>query len=175
MGGDKNEIFFSYGFDPDKAAVLYLTSKQKVPDAFISTCFKKHYSEIVNERREKEEFSTLFYCLPSITDRKGEINQHGNNVNFSPVDCSLTFIESFSAKKGVSFKPLLLNSFDPDQQDPEVEMLYGLFRQIAEHSNTSVLRNADFLLAKGKKRQDNIPWVGINKQRYDSTMFKLTY
>ena len=159
LRGDKNEIFFSYGFDPGKAAVLYLTSKQKVPDAFISTCFKNYYFEIINERRKKEEFSTLFYCLPSITDRKGEINQHRNNVSLSPVDCSLTFIESFSAKNGVSFKPQLLNSFDPDQREPQVEMLYGLFRQIAEHSNINLLRNADFLLAKGKKGQ--IIYLGL--------------
>ena len=35
----------------------------------------------MNERREKEDFSTLFYYLPSITDRKEDINQHRNNVN----------------------------------------------------------------------------------------------
>ena len=41
LRGDKNEIFFSYGFDSDKSAVLYSTSKQKIPDAFISTSFTK--------------------------------------------------------------------------------------------------------------------------------------
>ena len=53
----------------------------------------------MNERREKEDFSMFFYYLPSITDRKEEINQHRNNVNLSPVDCSISFIESFSKKK----------------------------------------------------------------------------
>ena len=86
LRGDSNEIFFSYGFDSGKAAVLYSTPKQKIPDAFVSTSFKKHYSEIINERREKEEYSALFYYLPSITDRKEEVNQHPNNVNLSPVD-----------------------------------------------------------------------------------------
>ena len=78
----------SYGFDADKSAVLYSMSKQKIPDAFISTTFRKRYSEIINERREKEAFSTLFYYLPPITDRKELVNQHKNNVNLSPVDCS---------------------------------------------------------------------------------------
>ena len=35
----------------------------------------------MNERKEKEDFSTLFHYLPSITDRKEDINQHRNNVN----------------------------------------------------------------------------------------------
>ena len=108
---------------------MHSTSKQKIPDTFISTCFKKHYSEAVNERREKEDFSTLFYYLPSITDRKEEFNQHRNNVNLSLVGCSLSFIEIFSTKKkDFSFKPHLLNSSDPNQQNPQVEALYGLFR-----------------------------------------------
>ena len=92
-------MFLSYGFDAEKALVLYSSSKQKIPDAFISTSFKKYYSEIMNESRETEDFSTLFYYLPSITDRKEDINQHRNKVNISPVDCSISFIESFSKNK----------------------------------------------------------------------------
>ena len=151
MRGNKDEIFFSYGFDSDKAATLYSSSKQEISNAFISTCFKKHYSEIVNERREKEGFWTLFCYLSSITNRKEDINQHHNNVNLYPLDCSLQFIEIFSARKGAEFKPQHLSSSDPDQQDPSVKMLYGLFRLIAEHSSTSLVRNTNFLLAKGKK------------------------
>ena len=115
--------------------------------------FRKHYSEIINDRREKEAFSTLFYYLPSIAERKELVNQHKNNLNLSPVDCSLAFIESFSSKKGTHFDPKLLNSTDPDQRNPQVEMLCGLFRQIAEHSNTNLIRNDDYLLAKKKKKR----------------------
>ena len=133
LRGDNNQTFFSYGFHPGKSAVLYSISKQKIPDAFITNSFKKHYSEIINERREKEEFSTLFYYQPSITDRKKKtINRHKNNVNLTPVDCPLTFIESFPSKKDTLFNAQLLNSTNPDHWNPQVEMLYGLFRQIAE-------------------------------------------
>ena len=52
----------------------------------------------MNERREKEDFSTLFYYISSIMDRKEDINQHHNNLNLSPIDCSTSFIESFSKK-----------------------------------------------------------------------------
>ena len=92
--GESNEFFVSYGFDSDKATVLYSTSEQKIPDVFVSTTFKKHYSEIVNEARERN-VSTLFYYLPSIIDRKESVNQHKNKVNLSLVDCSLAFIEFF--------------------------------------------------------------------------------
>ena len=75
LRGDKEEAFFSYGYDAAKAKILYAMSKEKIPDAFSFTCFNKHYSEIVNEKREREKSSTVFYFLPSITDRKEEINQ----------------------------------------------------------------------------------------------------
>ena len=124
---------------------------------------------------ERKEFLTLFYYLPSITDRKEEVNQHGNNVNVSPLDCSLSFTESFATKKGENCRPQLLNSTDPEKRNPQVEMLCGLFKQIAQYSNNNIIRNADFLLSKHKRRAENMPWVGANEKRFDSTMFKLTY
>ena len=99
LRGDERELFLSYGFETGKTSVLHSSSKQKIPNVFISTSFKKHYREIMNERREKEDFSTLFYYLPSITDRKEDINQHCNNVKLSPVNCSISFIESFFKKR----------------------------------------------------------------------------
>ena len=69
----------------------------------------------------------------------------------------------------------LLNSSDPEERNPQVEMLYGLFKQIAQYSNNNLVRNADFLLASNKRRAEDIPWVGVNKKRFDSNMFKLTY
>ena len=60
LRGDSNEIFFSYGFDSDKTAILYSTSKQKIPDAFVSTAFKNTILKLLM-REEREEFSSLFY------------------------------------------------------------------------------------------------------------------
>ena len=84
-------------------------------------------------------------------------------------------IESFASKKGTPFNPQLLNSTNPEHRNPQVEMLYGLFRQIAEYSNNNLVRNADYLLAKNKRRAEDMPWVVVNKKRFDLTMFKLTY
>ena len=35
LRGDKNEIFFSYGFEKSKSQILYSYSKQQIPDAFV--------------------------------------------------------------------------------------------------------------------------------------------
>ena len=74
LRGDKEEVFFSYGFDSAKSKVLYSYSKNKIPDAFVSTVFKKRYPEIRNEKRDNEDSSSLFFFLPSITDRKESVN-----------------------------------------------------------------------------------------------------
>ena len=58
---DKEEVFFSYGFDSSKSKVLYSYSKNKIPDAFVSTAFKKHYSEIRNEKRDNEHLLHFFF------------------------------------------------------------------------------------------------------------------
>ena len=85
LRGDSNEIFFSYGFDSDKAAVLYSTPKQKNPDPSNQPLLKNIILKLLM-RGERKEYSALFYYLSSITDRKEEVNQHRNNVNLSPVD-----------------------------------------------------------------------------------------
>ena len=98
MRGDTNEIFFSYGYDSSKTKVLYSFSKHQIPDAFVSTSFKKHFNEIMNEKRGNENSSSIFFYLPSITDRKKGINQWKENPSLNPVDFNISFIESFSTK-----------------------------------------------------------------------------
>ena len=55
LRGDKNKIFFSYVYEKNKSQILYSYSKQQIPDAFVSTSFKKHYNEIINEKKENED------------------------------------------------------------------------------------------------------------------------
>ena len=174
LRGDSEEVFLSYGFDTTKAKVLHASSKQKIPDAFSATCFNKHFSEIMNEKREKEDCSTLFYFLPSITDCKESINQWRDNVNLTPVDFTIEFIDFFSSKKA-KFEPHLLNSSGLERRD-QVEMLYGLFKHMAKVSNQNLSRNVDYLNVAEKRDSEKMKWlVGSSKQRYDSSKFILTY
>ena len=123
LRGDKEESFFSYGVDNKKSTVLYSVSNEIIPNTIVSTCFKKHFNEIMDERRHKEESSTLFSFLLSITDRKENINQFRDNVSLKPIDCRLEFLNSFLPDKEVHFQPQLLNSTDIEKRGPQVELL----------------------------------------------------
>ena len=174
LRGDSEEVFSSYGYDATKAKVQYAVSKEKIPDAFSATCFNKHYSNTLNERHEKVDHSTLCYFLPSITDRTETINQWRDNVNLTPIDFSVEFIESFSKKK-TKFAPHLLNSDGSERLD-QVEMLYGLFNHMAKVSNQNLTRNVDYLNLHDKRGNDEMEWsVGESIKKYDSLKFKLTY
>ena len=132
LRGDKNKILFSYGYNKNKPQILYSYSKQQIPDAFVLTSFKKH-NEIINEKKENEDSSSLFFFLPTITARKEEINQWKNNPSLTPIDFSISFTESFSTQK-VKFQPNLLNSFNEKERAPQIEMLCGLFKHMAQFS-----------------------------------------
>ena len=170
LRGDEHEIFLSYGFDKNKSKILYSFSKQQIPDAFISTSFKKHFNEIMNEKRN-EESSSLFFFLPSVSDRKETINQWKNNPCLTPIDFNIDFIESFSSQNE-KFQPNLLNSDDNKLRDPQVEMLYGLFKHMAQISNQNLQRNIAHLNLKQNRNTSEMEW---SSSRFDSSKFKLTY
>ena len=168
LRGDADETFLSYGFDKIKSKLLYSFSKRQIPNAFVSVAFKKHFEQIMSEGNRKES-SSLFYFLPSVSDRKEDINQHMNNVALSPVDITADFIESFSPEK-VSFRPDLLDSSDEKERKPQTEMLYGLFNHIARVSNQNLERNIVQLnITQGR---DEMEW---SNSKFDSSKFKLTY
>ena len=171
----QHEIFFSYGYDKSKSQILYSYSKNQIPDAFVSTAFLRHFSEVVNEKKEKEYLSSLFFFLPSITDRKEEINQWKNNPNLTQIDFTIEFIQKFSSKKA-KFEPHLLNSLDEKEREPQIEMMYGLFKHMAQYSNQNLSRNVTYLNSELKKNINEMEWsIGSSNSKFDSKKFKLTY
>ena len=168
LRGDADETFLSYGFDKLKSKLLYSFSKQQIPNAFSSVAFSKHFKEIMN-KDETEDSSSLYYFLPSISDRKEEINQYKNNVCLSPSNITPDLIESFSVEM-VSFKPDLLNSSDEKERKPQTEMLYGLFKHIATVSNQNLERNIAHLNIT--QSRDKMEW---SNSKFDISKFKLTY
>ena len=168
LRGDADETFLSYGFDKLKSKLLYSFSKQQIPNAFSSVAFSKHFKEIMN-KDETEDSSSLYYFLPSISDRKEEINQYKNNVCLSPINITPDLIESFSVEM-VSFKPDLLNSSDEKERKPQTEMLYGLFKHIATVSNQNLERNIAHLNIT--QSRDKMEW---SNSKFDISKFKLTY
>ena len=71
--GDQNEAFFSDGYDKSKSTKLYSTSKNLLPNIFSGKCFKK-LQDFSVEQRSRQEKSTLFFYLPSTSDRSHVIN-----------------------------------------------------------------------------------------------------
>ena len=171
LRGDDDEVFFSYGFNKNKSKVLYSYSKQEIPDTFVSTSFKKHFQEVVNEKKD-EKFSKMFYYLPSISDRKEEINQYKDNVSLTPMDVTLDFICSFSAEKSFVFEPHLLNSSDKKVREPIAKVCRELFRHIANYSNQNLERNITYLNLKSNRESSEMEWP---TGRFDCSKFKLTY
>ena len=171
LRGDDDEVFFSYGFNKNKSKVLYSYSKQQIPDTFVTTSFKKHFQEVVNEKKD-EKFSKMFYYLPSISDRKEEINQYKDNVSLTPMDVSLDFISSFSDEKSLVFQPQLLNCKDKKIREPIVKVCRALFRHIANYSNQNLERNVTYLNLKSNRDSSEMEWT---TGRFDCSKFKLTY
>ena len=96
------DCFFLCGFNEKKSKVLYSAAKDRIPNAIITTSFKKHFHGTMRTSIN-EEFSSLFYSLPSITDQKEKINQRKENVNVNLIDCSLDYVNSFSPDIEVDF------------------------------------------------------------------------
>ena len=173
LRGDADEIFLSYGYNKTKSTAVYSYSKEQIPNAFVSVAFKKHFDEIVNESSSKTDVrSSLFYFLPSISERKESVNQFKNNVSLMPYDISLELIESFSPLKDVLFKPHLLNSVKEEERKPQTEMLYGLFKHIAQISNQNLERNIVHLNLLQNRSASEMEW---SNKKFDSSKFKLTY
>ena len=166
LRGDNDEVFFSYGFNKAKSSVLYSYAKQQIPDTFISTSFKKHFQEVVNEKKN-EDYSKMFYYLPSISDRKEEINQYKSNVSLVPTD-----VNSFSSEKQYNSQPDLLNSRDEKVREPHMKVLRELFKHIALYSNQNLERNITYFNAKENRNSSEMEWT---TNRFDSSKFKLTY
>ena len=171
LRGDKDEVFFSYGYNKSKSTVLYSYAKQQIPDTFITTSFKRHFQEVVNEKKG-EAYSEMFYYLPSISDRKEEINQHKSNVSLVPIDVTPEFINSFSSEKQYKFQPDLLNSRDEKVREPHVKVLRNLFRNIAQFSNQNLERNIMYLNTKANRTSNEMEWT---TNRFNNSRFKLTY
>ena len=87
VGGAPDEIFFHYGYDSNKSKIIYSHYRRKISSSFSGNIFNLHQSIIENGEVENN-YSNLYYFLPSITDRSEEINKYLNNVSVTPVDIS---------------------------------------------------------------------------------------
>ena len=165
--GDENECFLSYGYDPDKSKQLYSSFKQEIPNVFTSTTFKK-FNEFLTST-DKGEYSTLFYYLPSITDRKEKINQFKNNVQLFPLTVEYDEFTNFNKGKH-QFFPQNLESTDLELRSVARETVVNYMKQVTNFSNSNLKRNAKSLVVTDKALDS------VAAQESDfSARFKKTY
>ena len=150
LSSDQDKVFFSYGYSKEKSTVLFCSAEERMPNAFISTAFCKHLSEIINESNH-EKSSKLFFFLPSTTNRKVKINQYLNNVSLTPIDCIYESFKQYSPK-GKYFNSSDLNlPSDNEKHLIAADTMYNFFKHAVEISNANLIRNADHILRKSKK------------------------
>ena len=66
----------------------------------------------------------------------------------------------------------MLNSTDKKVRDPQVAILYDLFKHMAQVSNQNLERNIAYLNLKQNRSTSEMEW---SNAKFDSTKFKLTY
>ena len=171
LRGDKNETFFSYGYDSEKSKMLYCSMKQQIPNIFQCTCFKKHHQYLLNEKATDKLASSLFLFLPSTLDRKESILQFKKSVNLHPID---SFYDDMKAlNNGKDFNPFELQSTTRSNVLP---LFYSYMKKVAETSNNNLVRNSNAFLASGGKVDPSSKFEWIDNSREETQgKFEMSY
>ena len=171
LRGDKNETFFSYGYDSEKSKMLYCSMKQQIPNIFQCTCFKKHHQYLLNEKATDKLASSLFLFLPSTLDRKESILQFKNSVNLHPIDSFYDDMKALNNDK--DFNPFELESTTRSNVLP---LFYSYMKKVAETSNNNLVRNSNaFLASRGKvDPSSKFEWID-NSREETQGKFEMSY
>ena len=171
LRGDKNETFFSYGYDSEKSKMLYCSMKQQIPNIFQCTCFKKHHQYLLNEKATDKLASSLFLFLPSTLDRKESILQFKNSVNLHPIDSFYDDMKALNSDK--DFNPFKLESTTRSNVLP---LFYSYMKKVAETSNNNLVRNSNAFLASGGKVDPSSKFEWIDNSREETQgKFEMSY
>ena len=144
LRGDKDEVFFSYGYDEDNSKILYCHMKQQMPNIFQATAFKKHHQLLLNEKSTEKDMSSLFLFLPSTVDRKESTMKYLKSVYLQPIDSQYEDIKSLN--NGNDFNPADLEG---EKREEITWLFYTYMKKVAETSNNNLIRNARAFMNKG--------------------------
>ena len=140
----EDEVFLSYGYSAEHSTSLYCYQKQPIPNIFRGTAFNTH--KLSNYLESKAEMSDICFYLPSITDRKEDINRYKDMVSLIPVTSTIADISVFSSE-GYRFNPKHL-----DQEGKNLECaretLYAYFKNVAKVSNSNLIQYCYALMKK---------------------------
>ena len=131
---------------------------------------------MLTNERAFQEYSKLFFFVPSTTDRKEKINQFQKNVSLHSIDCRYENFQKYS-RIGVEFKLQDLDSSDLERRSATKEIVLNFFKDTAQVSNSNLVQNANTLLTKGSAEinpDQEISWIGKSRKR-EQEKYKFTY
>ena len=134
------EQFCDYGYVKANSKMLYSTRKSKILSSFKATAFDNHKNQYEGGVFLEEDFSKIFFYLPSTVNRCEEINQYLTSVFLKPYHMDISDL-------GEGFNPAI--SFDR-------ESVVRVMEKFAEQSSQNLKRNADSFLAGAEHDNDNL-------------------
>ena len=154
---DPEEQFFDYGYFKANSKMLYSTRKSKIPSSFKATAFGTHKNQYDGGVFLEQEFSKIFFYLPSTVGRCEEINKYLTSAYLKPYQVDTNDL-------GVDLNPAISSDREP---------VVKCMKKIAEQSSQNLKRNADAHLAGIEHDNDTLMWPG--GKRTVSNKFSLTY
>ena len=169
---EEEETFFSYGYSSEHSSLLYCYSKQPIPSIFKGTSFNTHKLQSFLENRCKK--SGLCFYLPTITDRKEEINRYKSMVSLVPVTSSVEDIGQFSPE-GYKLDPSHLDQIGKNLGNAR-ETLYSYFQNVAKVSNANLIQNVYALIKKKNIDHSTLKWApSMSQSKVNYSKFSLGY
>ena len=154
----KNALqFFDYGYVKSNSKLLYSTRKNKIPSSFKATSFGIHKNQYEGGAFIEQDFSKIFFYLPSTVDRCEEINKYLTSVYLKPYHVDINDL-------GEGFNPAI--SFDR-------AAVVKCMKKVTEQSSQNLKRNADAFLSTVEHDNDSLFWSG--GRRTITNKFSLTY
>ena len=135
---------------------LLMAIKQPMPNMFRGTSFNSHKLESYAENKAKS--SNLFFYLPSITDRKEQINRYKDQGSLVPVSSTIADFEIF-APEGNRFNPLHLNLSPEDESCKNARLtLYRYLANACKVSSANLMQNVYTLMKEKDIDQKTLKW-----------------
>ena len=172
LRNQEDEVFLSYGYSEERAATLFCYQKQPIPNVFRGTAFNSH--RLSTHLENKSLMSDICFYLPSITDRKEDINRYKSMVSLLPVTSTIKDINGFSPE-GYVFNPKHLDESGKNLADAR-ETLHSYFKNVAKVSNSNLMQNVYALMKKKGIPHSSVKWAkSLPQAKVDYSQYSLTH
>ena len=118
----------------------------------------------------ENNYSNLYYLLPSITEWSEEINKYLNNFSVTPIDISQNQLNTWAE---TDFNPAELALFGMNKTIMS-NAVFKCLKCLNDISNSNLTRNANGVFSR---REVDIPvdWIGENSQSIPQQKCKTSY